>query len=102
MKAWHFDGSAILGQLQCAGMASVLRLMQEGFPSRTSFSDLYSMYEKSLPPTLARLDPRLFSKCLFHALGLDQNDFQFGNTKVFFRAGKFAEFDQVIGITVEN
>lgn len=96
MKAWHFDGSAILGQLQCAGMASVLRLMQEGFPSRTSFADLYAMYEKNLPPSLARLDPRLFSKCLFHALGLDQNDFQFGNTKVFFTAGKFAEFDQMM------
>ncbi|EGT39017.1 hypothetical protein CAEBREN_03457 [Caenorhabditis brenneri] len=96
MKAWHFDGSAILGQLQCAGMASVLRLMQEGFPSRTSFADLYSMYEKNLPPSLARLDPRLFSKCLFRALGLDQNDFQFGSTKVFFRAGKFAEFDQMM------
>ncbi|UMM10823.1 hypothetical protein L5515_000419 [Caenorhabditis briggsae] len=96
MKAWQFDGSAILGQLQCAGMASVLRLMQEGFPSRTSFSDLYSMYEKSLPPSLARLDPRMFSKCLFRALGLDSHDFQFGNTKVFFRAGKFAEFDQMM------
>lgn len=99
MKAWTFDGSAILGQLQCAGMASVLRLMQEGFPSRTSFSDLYSMYQKNLPPNLARLDPRLFAKCLFHAFGLDQNEFQFGLTKVFFRAGKFAEFDQVLSKT---
>lgn len=93
MKPWTFDGSAILSQLQCAGMASVLRLMQKGFPSRTSFADLYAMYEKGLPPNLARLDPRLFTKCLFRALGLDQNDFQFGLTKVFFRAGKFAEFD---------
>ncbi|CAI2349946.1 unnamed protein product [Caenorhabditis sp. 36 PRJEB53466] len=96
MKPWTFDGAAILSQLQCAGMASVLRLMQEGFPSRTSFADLYAMYEKRLPPNLARLDARLFSKCLFRALGLDQNDYQFGLTKVFFAAGKFAEFDQMM------
>ncbi|VDM79431.1 unnamed protein product [Strongylus vulgaris] len=28
------DGAAILSQLKCAGMASVLKLMQKGFPSR--------------------------------------------------------------------
>ncbi|EFO99385.1 CRE-HUM-8 protein [Caenorhabditis remanei] len=93
MDAWNFDGAAILSQLQCAGMTSVLKLMQDGFPSRTSFGDLYSSYQRKLPPKLARLDPRLFAKCLFRALGLDPPDFQFGVTKVFFRAGKFAEFD---------
>ncbi|CAB3410648.1 unnamed protein product [Caenorhabditis bovis] len=96
MRPWKFDGASILAQLQCAGMASVLRLMQQGFPSRTSFNDLYMVYQKNLPPHLARLDARLFVKCLFHALGLDHNDFQFGLTKVFFRAGKFAEFDQMM------
>uniref|UniRef100_A0A8R1DKC1 Myosin motor domain-containing protein n=1 Tax=Caenorhabditis japonica TaxID=281687 RepID=A0A8R1DKC1_CAEJA len=96
MKAWTFDGAAILSQLQCAGITSVLRLMQQGFPSRTSFASLYSTYESRLPPNLARLDARLFSKCLFHALGLEQRDFQFGLTKVFFRAGKFVEFDMMM------
>ncbi|KIH48477.1 hypothetical protein ANCDUO_21453 [Ancylostoma duodenale] len=89
------DGAAILSQLKCAGMASVLKLMQKGFPSRTSFADLYSMYQRQLPPDLVRLDPRLFCKCLFRALGLNNIDYKFGQTKVFFRPGKFAEFDQV-------
>ena len=31
---------------------------------------------------LCRLDPRLFCKALFKALGLDDNDFKFGLTKV--------------------
>ena len=57
-----FEGSNVLSQLQCAGMHSVLDLMQQGYPSRTSFSDLYNMYKSYLPPTLARLDPRLFCK----------------------------------------
>lgn len=96
MSPWQFDGSVILSQLQCAGMTSVLKLMQYGFPSRTSFGSLYSSYQKNLPPNLARMDPRLFSKCLFRALGLDQHDFQFGLTKVFFRAGKFLEFDKMM------
>ncbi|KHJ90687.1 myosin head [Oesophagostomum dentatum] len=96
------DGAAILSQLKCAGMASVLKLMQKGFPSRTSFADLYSMYQRQLPPDLARLDPRLFCKCLFHALGLNNVDYKFGQTKVFFRPGKFAEFDQLLRQDPEN
>merc|ERR1711971_248356 len=97
-----FEGGSILSQLQCAGMTSVLKLMEQGYPSRTMFSELYTMYKKYLPPELARLDPRLFCKALFKALGLDDNDFKFGMTKVFFRPGKFAEFDQILKSDPEN
>lgn len=45
-----------------SGMVSVLDLMQQGYPSRTQFSELYNMYKKYLPPELSRLDPRLFCK----------------------------------------
>lgn len=96
MIPWHFEGSVVLTQLQCAGMASVLKLMQNGFPSRTSFGALYSTYQSNLPPKLASMEPRLFSKCLFRALGLDHHDFQFGLTRVFFKAGKFSEFDRMM------
>ncbi|KAG7159253.1 Unconventional myosin-VI-like, partial [Homarus americanus] len=98
----QFEGGPILSQLQCSGMTSVLELMQQGFPSRAPFHDLYSMYKKYLPSQLARLDPRLFCKSLFRALGLDDRDFKFGMTKVFFRPGKFAEFDQMMKSDPEN
>ncbi|CAI4222421.1 unnamed protein product [Auanema sp. JU1783] len=96
MHPKEFDGLAILGQLRCAGMGSVLKLMQKGYPNRTSFNDLYDTYKKILPQDLARLHPRLFCKCLFRALGMNESDSCFGLTKVFFRAGKFAEFDQLM------
>merc|ERR1719367_1689798 len=102
MVAHQFEGGSILSQLQCAGMTSVLELMQQGFPSRAPFSELYNMYKKFMPPDLARLDPRLFCKALFKALGLDDNDFKFGMTKVFFRPGKFAEFDTLMRSDPEN
>jgi len=102
MVSHLFEAPNVLSQLQCAGMTSVLELMQQGYPSRAQFSELYNMYKKLLPPDLARLDPRLFCKALFKALGLDDNDFQFGMTKVFFRPGKFAEFDQMMRSDPEN
>ncbi|XP_039387138.1 unconventional myosin-VI isoform X6 [Mauremys reevesii] len=96
MTSHNFEGGQILSQLQCSGMVSVLDLMQGGFPSRASFHELYKMYKKYMPAKLARLDPRLFCKALFKALGLNENDYKFGLTKVFFRPGKFAEFDQIM------
>uniref|UniRef100_A0A8C8SHX6 Unconventional myosin-VI n=1 Tax=Pelusios castaneus TaxID=367368 RepID=A0A8C8SHX6_9SAUR len=96
MTSHHFEGGQILSQLQCSGMVSVLDLMQGGFPSRASFHELYNMYKKYMPAKLSRLDPRLFCKALFKALGLNENDYKFGLTKVFFRPGKFAEFDQIM------
>jgi len=98
----NFSGGEILSQLQCAGMVTVMDLMQGGFPSRTSFIDLYNMYKASLPPELAKLDPRTFAKALFKALGLNEDDFQFGVSKVFFRPGKFAEFDTIMKSDKEN
>lgn len=53
-----------------AGMASVLQLMQQGYPSRTQFAHLYDMYRAYMPPELARLDARLFCKaCLVVSFG---------------------------------
>ena len=112
-----FEGGQILSQLQCSGMTSVLELMQQGYPSRAPFVDLYNIYKSILPPQLARLDPRLFCRSLFQgnyefdhfyllvvqlsfiyfaALSLNDQDFKFGLTKVFFRPGKFAEFDTLM------
>ncbi|XP_039527470.1 myosin VIa [Pimephales promelas] len=96
MVSRQFEGAQILSQLQCSGMVSVLDLMQGGFPSRAPFHELYNMYKQYMPSKLTRLDPRLFCKALFKALGLNENDYKFGLTKVFFRPGKFAEFDQIM------
>ena len=82
-----FNGGEILSQLQCAGMVSVLDLMQGGFPS-CAFKDLYDMYASVLPPQLAQLDPRTFAKVLFKALGMYEEGFQFSASKALFRPGK--------------
>ncbi|KAI1294601.1 Unconventional myosin-VI [Halotydeus destructor] len=102
MVARKFEGSHILSQLQCSGMNSVLELMQQGYPSRTAFAELYNMYKDYLPPQLARLDARMFCRALFKALGLNDQEFRFGSTKVFFRPGKFAEFDAIMKSDAEH
>ncbi|XP_020710496.2 myosin heavy chain 95F isoform X2 [Athalia rosae] len=98
----QFDGNSILGQLRCSGMTSVLELMEHGYPSRVPFQELYSMYKSYLPPELAKLDPRFFCEALLHSLRLNNKDFKFGITRVFFKPGKFAEFDNVMKSDPEN
>ncbi|PNF18978.1 Myosin heavy chain 95F [Cryptotermes secundus] len=85
----QFEGGSILSQLECSGMTSVMELMQNGFPSRVPFADLYNMYHKYLPPRLAKLEPRVFCKALLKALGMTENEYRFGVTKVFFRPVKY-------------
>ncbi|XP_015432776.1 PREDICTED: myosin heavy chain 95F isoform X3 [Dufourea novaeangliae] len=102
MVAHHFDGNSILGQLRCSGMTSVLELMEHGYPSRVPFQELYNMYKSYLPPELASLDPRFFCEALLHSLKLNKKDFKFGITRVFFKPGKFAEFDKIMKSDPEN
>ncbi|XP_076277428.1 myosin heavy chain 95F jaguar isoform X2 [Lasioglossum baleicum] len=102
MVAHHFDGNSILGQLRCSGMTSVLELMEHGYPSRVPFQELYNMYKSYLPPELAKLDPRFFCEALLHSLKLNKKDFKFGITRVFFKPGKFAEFDKIMKSDPEN
>lgn len=98
----EFEGGQILSQLQSAGMTSVLELMQRGYPSRVQFSSLYATYRSLLPPKLSNLDPRFFCRALFKALGLSEDDFKFGLTRVFFRPGKFKEFDEIMKTDPES
>lgn len=69
MRPASWNSAVILSQLKCAGMGSVLRLMQKGFPSRTPFNELYTMYQRCLPDRLARLDPRMFCRVGLKLLG---------------------------------
>lgn len=57
---------------------------------------LYQTYASLLPKNLQKLDPRFFARALFKAIGLNETDFRFGLTRVFFKPGKFKEFDMIM------
>ncbi|XP_055716099.1 myosin heavy chain 95F isoform X1 [Phlebotomus papatasi] len=98
----EFEGSLCLAQLKCSGTTSVLELMEYGYPSRVPFGELHKMYKSYLPPELAKLSARTFCEAMLHSLKLHDKDFKFGITKVFFRPGKFVEFDRIMRSDPEN
>lgn len=92
-----FEGGGILSQLKCSGMTTVLRVMQHGYPSRATYAQIYHLYSPHLPPKLAGYEPRFFCKALVNSVGLSElTDVRLGVTKVFFRPGRFAEFDLLL------
>ena len=53
-------------------------------------------------PVLTPISVFASRQLLLRALGLNEHDFKFGMTKLFFRPGKFAEFDQIMKSDPEN
>ena len=116
----QFDGSLSLMQLKCSGMTIVLELMQHGYPTRAPFGDLYNTYQQYLPKKLQQLTPRSFCEvtqvngsnvcfaivfllqAILQSLNLNDKDYKFGVSKVFFRPGKYAEFDTIMKSDPEN
>lgn len=76
--------------------------MEYGYPSRVPFAELYNMYKSYLPPELKKLEPKIFCEAMLHSMHLNNKDFKFGITKVFFRPGKFVEFDRLMKSDPEN
>ncbi|XP_041970187.1 myosin heavy chain 95F isoform X2 [Aricia agestis] len=90
------EGSLVLTQLQCSGTASVLALMEHGYPSRAPFAELHALYKDLLPARLQHLTAKLFCQAIVHSFGLSDKDYKFGVTRVFFRPGKYSEFDTIM------
>lgn len=63
---------------------------------------IYNYYKYYLPSVFVRKKLYVCFQALFRALGMCDNDFRFGVSKVFFRPGKFAEFDAVMRSDPEN
>ncbi|XP_055307856.1 myosin heavy chain 95F-like [Sitodiplosis mosellana] len=102
MTSCEFEGISVLKQLNSSGTTSALKVMEHGYPSRVPFDELYNMYWNFLPPELEKLDPKVFCEAMLHSLKLNRKDFKFGTTKVFFRPGKFIEFDRIMKSDSEN
>ncbi|KAH9643241.1 hypothetical protein HF086_012903 [Spodoptera exigua] len=90
------EGGLVLAQLECAGTTAVLQLMEHGYPSRAPFHGLHAGYSPYLPHKLRQLSPKVFCEAIVHSLGLSDKDYKFGVTRVFFRPGKYSEFDTMM------
>ncbi|KAM9120152.1 myosin-1B [Pangshura tecta] len=80
----------VLHQLRCNGVLEGIRICRKGFPSRVIYADFkqrYRILNASAVPEGQFIDSKKASEKLLGSIDIDQTQYKFGHTKVFFKAG---------------
>uniref|UniRef100_A0A803SP91 MYH4 protein n=1 Tax=Anolis carolinensis TaxID=28377 RepID=A0A803SP91_ANOCA len=84
------DHHLVMHQLRCNGVLEGIRICRKGFPSRILYADFkqrYKILNASAIPEGQFIDSKKASEKLLSSIDVDHNQYRFGHTKVFFKAG---------------
>ena len=95
-KPGRIDVPLVLDQLRCNGVLEGIRIARLGFPNRLPFVEFRQRYELLTPGILppGYMDGRMACLRMVDALGLDQQSYRIGTSKIFFKAGVLAEQEE--------
>ncbi|OQR68447.1 hypothetical protein BIW11_12909 [Tropilaelaps mercedesae] len=96
-SAFVFDPHRATQQLRACGVLETVRISAAGFPSRWTYTEFMQRYRMlAIAKTLKRNgDQRENCAKILEILLKDPDKFQFGNTKIFFRAGQVAYMEKL-------
>ncbi|KAM7156689.1 unconventional myosin-Vc isoform 1-T1 [Molossus nigricans] len=93
---FEFDSKRIAQQLRACGVLETIRISAQSYPSRWTYIEFYSRYGILMTKQeLAFSDKKEVCKAVLHRLIQDSNQYQFGKTKIFFRAGQVAYLEKL-------
>ncbi|XP_058854705.1 unconventional myosin-Va-like isoform X5 [Acipenser ruthenus] len=90
-----FDPSRAVQQLRACGVLETIRISAAGFPSRWTYQEFFSRYRVLMKQKDVLNDRRLTCRNVLEKLIKDQDKYQFGKTKIFFRAGQVAYLEKL-------
>ncbi|KAM9508315.1 unconventional myosin-Vb isoform 2-T2 [Guaruba guarouba] len=94
--SFRFDSKRVVQQLRACGVLETIRISAAGFPSRWSYHDFFSRYRVLMKKRdLCNNDKKQICQTLLEDLIKDPDKFQFGRTKIFFRAGQVAYLEKL-------
>ncbi|XP_058472831.1 unconventional myosin-Vb isoform X2 [Solea solea] len=95
-EAFTFDSKRAVQQLRACGVLETIRISAAGYPSRWTYLDFFSRYRVLMKKSdLMSSDRKLVCRKLLETLIKDSDMFQFGKTKIFFRAGQVAYLEKL-------
>uniref|UniRef100_A0A8C3H7X8 Myosin heavy chain n=1 Tax=Chrysemys picta bellii TaxID=8478 RepID=A0A8C3H7X8_CHRPI len=92
------DAYLVLHQLRCNGVLEGIRICRKGFPNRVIYADFKQRYRILNPAAIPEdkfVDSRKASEKLLGSLDIDQTQYRFGHTKVFFKAGLLGHLEEM-------
>uniref|UniRef100_A0A673KXG7 Unconventional myosin-Vb n=1 Tax=Sinocyclocheilus rhinocerous TaxID=307959 RepID=A0A673KXG7_9TELE len=95
-ESFVFDSRRAVQQLRACGVLETIRISAAGYPSRWTYPDFFSRYRVLMTRKDMTIgDKKQVCKNLLETLIKDPDKFQFGKTKIFFRAGQVAYLEKL-------
>uniref|UniRef100_A0A8C9SUL4 Unconventional myosin-Va n=1 Tax=Scleropages formosus TaxID=113540 RepID=A0A8C9SUL4_SCLFO len=95
IKPNDFKFPYIFDQLRACGVLETIRISAAGFPSRWTYQEFFSRYRVLMKQKDVLPEKKLTCKNLLEKLVKDEDKYQFGKTKIFFRAGQVAYLEKL-------
>ncbi|XP_075883468.1 unconventional myosin-Va-like [Nelusetta ayraudi] len=89
------DPVRTIQQLRACGILETVRISAAGFPSRWTYQEFFSRYRVLMKQKDVLSDRKQTCRNLMEKLIKDQDKYQFGKNKIFFRAGQVAYMEKL-------
>uniref|UniRef100_A0A674G8Y8 Myosin-7 n=1 Tax=Taeniopygia guttata TaxID=59729 RepID=A0A674G8Y8_TAEGU len=92
------DNALVMHQLRCNGVLEGIRICRKGFPNRILYGDFRQRYRILNPAAIPEgqfIDSRKGAEKLLGSIDIDHNQYKFGHTKVFFKAGLLGQLEEM-------
>ncbi|XP_068595561.1 unconventional myosin-Vc [Brachionichthys hirsutus] len=93
---FEYDSHRVVQQLRACGVLETIRISAQSYPSRWTYIEFYSRYSILMShQELDLSDKKQTCKNVLQRLIQDPNQYKFGRTKIFFRAGQVAYLEKL-------
>ncbi|KAJ8340437.1 hypothetical protein SKAU_G00350700 [Synaphobranchus kaupii] len=95
-RPFEYDSKRVVQQLRACGVLETIHISAQSYPSRWTYIEFYSRYSILMTqPELEINDKKQTCKTVLQRLIQDSNQYKFGRTKIFFRAGQVAYLEKL-------
>uniref|UniRef100_W5LCH4 Myosin VC n=1 Tax=Astyanax mexicanus TaxID=7994 RepID=W5LCH4_ASTMX len=93
---FEYDSKRVVQQLRACGVLETVHISAQSYPSRWTYIEFYSRYSILMSQAELRAgDKKQICRTVLQRLIHDSNQYKFGRTKIFFRAGQVAYLEKL-------